>query len=410
MNRLILIVSVVFLCGYSLNAQNQSNAYQVLVRKIDSLKTAVMNNGTVQVPESHWNFIDLSVEERNRVLDYVETFFDQTEYMGFYNLGISLLVRFFHNLNSNQSDDKYTMDRIARLHLENAFYVFRESFSFLGRVADYSEETRERLRNILEGNKTEKDIRARRLLATRDIRRDFSPDIERTVNRIVREREIDDEETKVFLTDSITTVFIEDRIQFMNSYFPFGRHGILRIGSSGDLRFVQGLERILETDFPPPSPRTSTFGWELRINNIREAAIYALAKLGVQKYLDKVYARENFNFAYLGTQEAFLIHLERNFVWNRRCRPLIGTRAVSPCAVVVLANAVEFSDRLLNVPNEIRLMALNALLNFVAPDDITNYDPNQDEKNRKYIEMVYYVFNWIMENQDVWGIREIDYF
>ena len=409
----ILVISVMFLSGYSINAQNQNCNYQCIIHTIDSLRTALMNGEEVEVPVNYWNFNDLSVEERNKVLDYVEeVLFNQTEYMSFYFLGVRLLGNFFNSL--RQSDDQYTKYRMARLHLDKVFYVSRESLSFLGRVADYSEETRERLRNILEGNKTEKDIQARRMLATWDINRSvsFRIDIDNDVNRIMRETDRDDEETRAFLTDSVTAVFIENRIQTMNSVPPFLGRAILRIGSSNDLRFVPGLERQLQADVPPPNSNNARL-WEYRINWIREPVIYALAKLGVQPYLDEVLARDEFNFRYLGTREAFLTHLERNFVWNRRCWIPSGGGGASLCAIAVIVDAIgsRGSSHLINIPDEMIRMAMGSMFNFVPPQDLENYDPSQDEQNRERIENIYYIFNWIMENQDVWEIRgQIDYF
>ena len=406
MKRIILIISTVFLYVYSINAQNQISNFQTIIDRIDSLKTTLTVGGTTRVRDHQWNFNDLSVEERNQVLDHMETvLFSQIEYMSFYSLGISLLVNFFDSLVN--CDDKHTRDRIARLYLDNMFYVFDESFTFLGRVADYSEETRERLRNILERNKTEEDIQARRKLATWDIKRGFHRDIDNNVNRIMRETDRDCEETRAFLTDSVTAVFIENRIQFMDNFPPFYRRAVLRIGSSNDSRFVPGLEQLLGTQLPVDD----TAPQEFRANTLRGAIIYALAKLGVQKYLDIVFAREHFNFRYLGTQEAFLIHLERNFVWNRRCRSLTDG-GVSLCAIITIVDAVGtvVVRQLTNIPDEIGDLASRAIIHFSLPEDIENYDPNQDERNRKHIQNIYYIYNWIMENQDVWVVRQIDYF
>ena len=404
--RRIILIAITVLFWQTVSAQ-QTSGYNAVIATIDSLIYVVQNHISVEVPHrDSLGFYSLSINEQNRVIDHVLTLYDQTENGNLLNLARSLWVRFH-----DSRTDTTIQDRVARLYLDKTYHTFRESLTFLGRIANYSDETRERLRNLLEGNKTEEDIQARKMLATRDIKRDFRRDIDNDVNRIVRETNRDDNETRAFLTDSVTAVFIEDRIQFMNSFPPFGRRDILRIGSSNDLRFVAGLERILETDFPPPSPLTPISSWKLQINDIREATIYALAKLGVQKYLDKVYARERFNYRYLGTKEAFLIHLKRNFVWNRRCRTMIDDRAISPCAIAELVNAVGFDRHLANIPDEIRRMATAALFGFVPPQNLENYDPNQDERNRAYIEKAYYVFSWIMENQDVWEIRrQIDYF
>lgn len=395
MNRLILIVGIV-LCGYSLNAQNQNNSYQTLIHKVDSLKTVVMSGETVQTRDYQWHFIDLSVEERNRILDYIETFYTQTEYMGLYNLGISLLVRFFHNLNDYQSDDKYTMDRIARLHLEKAFYVFRESFSFLGRVEDYSDATRERLRNILEGNKTERDIEARRRLAIRNVIEHSGQErIDSEVERMMQITDRNDEETRIFLTDSITNLRIESDIEFMNRFLPFGVHGILRIGSSNDLRFVAGLERILETDFPPPSPLTSISSWERRINNIREAAIYALAKLGVQKYLDIVFAKEYIYFEYLGTRDAFFRWLEMNRDWNRFGAIRTGA---SGAPMPLLSLWIAQRHILNEVPREV-ILSIWDLERFCIPDR-QDCDCAQIEYNKLIVERIDRLHQWFLDNKD----------
>ena len=408
--RRIILITITVLFWQTVSAQ-QTREYNAVIATIDSLIYAVQNHISIEVPHrDSLGFYNLSIDEQNRVIDHVLTLYDQTENGNLFNLARTFWVRFHDN-----RTDITIRDRVARLYLDKAYHTFRESLTFLGRVADYSDETRERLRNILEGNKTEADIKARRLLATRDIRSNarFRIDIENDVNRIMRETDRDDDEARAFLTDSVTAVFIENRIQFMNSYPPFGRHGILRIGSSGDLRFVAGLERMLETDFPPPSPRTPISSWEFRIDGLRRAAIYALAKLGVQPHLDEVLARERFNYRYLGTPEAFLIHLERNFVWNRRCIIPSGGGGSSLCAIAVIVDAVGSlgNSHLTYIPAEIRRKALGSMFNFSPPQDLQNYDPSQDEQNREHIENIYYIFNWLMDNQDVWEIRrQIDYF
>jgi hypothetical protein len=170
---------------------------------------------------------------------------------------------------------------------------------------------------------------------------------------------------------------------------------------------VAGLEKLLETDFPPPNGFVIS-SWDFQINSLREATVYALAKLGVQKYLDEIYARDNFNFRYLGTKEAFLIHLERNFVWNRMCVIPSGGGGTEICAIAILVDAMSSrgNSYLINIPEEIRRLPLGIMFGFIPPSNLADYDPSQDEQNRERIEKIYYIYNWIMENQDVWEIRE----
>jgi hypothetical protein len=395
MKKILLIFCIPLLLLDQIEAQEQ-NDYLFFIQTIDSLKNVLINGGTVEMPQNYWDFNSLSLNDRNMVLDYVETLYAQTEYGSFYNLGINLLVTFYEN------DDKNTQDKIARLYLDKAFYSFSESFTNLGKVVDYSEQTKERVKNILEKNRTEEDINARIILAKRRVKRRNSEEIENSVKKIMRETRRKGHEVEIYLTDSLTNAYIEKDVQWMNEYPPFERFTILQIGGSKDLRFIEGLEKILMTDYAS-FRLNSLSGWEFQINSIKEACVYALAKLGVNKYVDEVFSNEeDIKWQYIGTQEAFIRWLELSLRWDRWRKTNSSAKDSLPIAVVHFYWAMRYLPQKI-VPIEIGIGARH-----VEYFDITvvgeNYDPFKDEKNRETIERIYKLFDWIKNNQDKWEL------
>jgi hypothetical protein len=363
--------------------------YSCFIQAIDSLKTSLMSGATVKVPKNYWNFNDLSIEERNQVLDYIETLYNQTEYMSFYHLGINLLVDLFEN------DDKNVQDRIARLYLDKAYYVFRDDLTNLGKVTDYSDETKERLKNILERNKTEEDILARKNLAKRDVKREHKNEISKSVKKIMQETDRKGEQIELCLIDSLTDVYVNKKIQRMEEYPPLEKYTILQIGSSNDQRFVAGLEKILATDYAAFCQDRDCKSWESLINSIKEACVYALAKLGVRQYLDTVYAQKDFHYEYLGTADALLKFIERNFDWNT------GARRCSVCGVLPqpLMTAFYAVRCVKNVPKDVHIGYLETEV-FIEVSSIKDYDPSKDEQNQEIIQKVKKLYQWFFDNKD----------
>jgi hypothetical protein len=400
MRKIVLIIIVAFFSQIA--SAQQTKEYNAIIATIDSLIYAVQNHISVEVPHrDSLGFYDLSIDEQNKAIDHVLTLYNQTENDDLFSLARNLWVRFH-----DDRTDKTIQDRVARLYLDKAFYTFRESMTFLGRVEDYSEETRERLRNILEKNRTEEDIEARRNLALRDVKRNFGQErIDNEVERIMQITNRNDEETREFLTDSITNLRIKETIEFMEKYPPLGRGAILRIGSSNDLRFVAGLEKLLETADNYYSFIRLVHFRENDINRLKEAIIYALAKLGVQKYIDIVFAKEsiiiysgerNFHYAYLGTKEAFFRWLEINRDWNRFGSLTSISGSQLPAPILSLEKAQGYIQN--EVPRELRIR-IRDIEDFCIPDR-QNCNAAQIENNKLIIERVDRLYQWFLDNKD----------
>jgi hypothetical protein len=400
MNKTIILIGIAVFWNVHIKAQSPKCDYQCIMYVIDSLKIASVNGlRLVSPPKERWNFNDLSIYERNRIVDYVEVMYEQ----GFYDLGGKLLVNFYGNNDTN------LQNRVAILHLDKAFYSFNKSFTYLGSLSNYSDETKERLKNILEGKMTENDIKARQLRAMQDARRNYSIRIDADVARVIRTDNRNIEEIINHVNDSITSIYAKIEMRRIEKYPPLTSGAILRIGGSKDMRFVPGLEKILETDYH--SLVTDDFGWTLEINSVQDAALYALAKLGVQKYLEQVYESEHIGraYKYLGTKEAFLKYLDRVFIWNKGCFMDTSQRLPDPCAIVVLFEEIMFGrDYLLNIPEDIKFLLSIVYYCYITPRNIniTDYDPSKDEANSEYIKIANHVYRWLIDNQDVWEIQQ----
>jgi len=398
MKRIIVIISMMFLNIFSTNAQNNKCNYLCFIHTIDSLKNALRYGKTIETPKNYWNFNDLSIEERNQILDSIEIFYNQRKYNSFYYLGINLLVDFFNN------NDKTVQDRIARLYLNKVFYVFDSEFTNLGKVADYSDSTKERLKNILEGKQTEEDKEARMLLAKRNVQKHYSNDINKEVKKMMNGTK--DSSIKICLKDSLTNAYIKKEIHYYNSYPPLERYTIFQIGSSKDKRFVDGLESILTTDYPPVYPVTDKQYWEYQINTIKQACTYALAKLGVQKYINEILANDtNINYSYLGTKEAYLRWLKINFDWKKSSR-FTTIDPYYPNPVIIMP---EVSDYVKNIPKNLQVQYpdVDNYLDYfdkMNNEQKENYDPLKDEKNKEIIQKIYRLYNWIKNNPDKWEL------
>jgi hypothetical protein len=161
------------------------------------------------------------------------------------------------------------------------------------------------------------------------------------------------------------------------------------IGSLKDQRFAPGLKSMLEEykdhkDYP----------------KIKESCMYALAKLGVQQYLDSVYAQKFVRYEYLGTKEAFLKELDKKFVWNKGSR-MFTNQPLQPSALMILEEAIMYRY-LRNVPKEIQIELGN--IKFVVPESFEDYDPSKDEQNKESIQKAYRIYNWIKDNPDKWEL------
>jgi hypothetical protein len=127
------------------------------------------------------------------------------------------------------------------------------------------------------------------------------------VNKIMKQTNRKGEDIEKFLLDSIVQSIIETDLQPIKNR-PVAGSCIAMAGSLNDERFIPVLESTIE------EYKNHQDSAEITID-----CIYALAKLGVKKYMDYILQnRSNIDFYYLGTRESFLKCLDNNnFAWNR---------------------------------------------------------------------------------------------
>ncbi|GAB6013343.1 hypothetical protein [Viscerimonas tarda] len=391
---------VILLFTINITAQEKKD-YMFFISSIDELKTKYAVKQylyeSVEVPEKdYWKFYNLSLDEQNMVLDYVITLYDQKEYANLYQLGRRLLSRFYDKRNN-----KDIQSRIIEIHLDKRYYMYTISFSYWGYVDNYSEKAKLRLLNILENRKTSEDIDAWRVLAEAIVNTSHGKSIEIDVRNIMKNERIENEEIEQLLLDSILQQRIDEEIQEYEKYPPLGNDGDLyEIGSSGDKQFIPALEAILEKDYYASMfGRWSEWEWNFKRTNLQKACTYALAKLGVQKYIDEIFENdEEINYQYLGTKEAFLRWLEINYVWNEVSSFKVEGGIPDPKAFVFICRAMNYIE---NLPRGLRL-TIKDIEEYIAPssEKIKDYDPLKDGQNKGIIEKVFKLHQWIMDNKE----------
>jgi hypothetical protein len=383
--RQILVLVMLVLCSLNIIAQEQKD-YQFFINMIDSLKTEYsvkefINRSVVKLPYQYKDyFSDLSENGQNRVLDYISELYNQTEYLGLYGLAGVLLDEYY-----SSSKDNVTK-RMIEINFDKICYMSSEVVDF-GHSKYYTQYAKDRLLEIAEKRWNEEDIKAWTILITQTLNIDS---YKRDVKKIMRETNRQGEDVENYLLDSLVHKGIEKNLQ-ANMNRPIYKRCIMIIGSLNDQRFIPALESMLEEykdrkDYP----------------EIKKACTYALAKLGVQKYIDEVYNSEYIPYRYLGTKEAFLKYLDKKFVWNVGA-VVFSNEKYRPSALAVLDEALYYRY-LKNVPPEIDQELWSIITNYVIPENFADYVPDKDEQNRESIQKAYHIYNWIKENQEVWEI------
>jgi hypothetical protein len=375
-----------FIClSITITAQS-TKEYNGFIQSIDSVKSKYAVKRFLYAGDFHQSFqanygnrlSQLSIDEQNSVIDYVCELYNQKEYIGLYRLAGELLKGFY-----NFSNEEKIKTRIIDIWYDKICYM-SSSVGSIGNSEYYSEYAKNRLLAIVAKQWTEEDIAAwtifiKQLLNIESYKRD--------VQRIMKESNRKGNETENYLLDSLIQQGVEKNLQ-KNMNASVSEKCIYMIGSLKDERFIPYLEKMLSTDYG-----------EERNEWIKEACTYALAKLGVQKYIDEAYTMEYINFEYLGTKEAFLKWLEKSFVWNKGDRLYSDVRH-SPKAIVSLIRINYY----LKLPQEIKGELWGIEFNCFTPESIATYDPNKDEQNRDVIEKAYKLYNWIKNNPDKWEI------
>jgi len=388
MKKIILILSIIFCCNL-ITAQGIKD-YQVMVHMIDSMKNEysmkeLINSPMVKCPYQYRElYKNLTKDYQNKVIDCIYDLYNQEEYFGLYSLACVLLDEYY-----NYSKEEIRK-RIIDVWFEKSCY---SSFSItdLGRSQDYSEKTKQRLLDILSKKWTQEDIAIWEKRSEQALRQYYINDYKEDVKKIMKKTNQHGENVEEMLLDSIIQDGVNRNMK-ENINRPISQSCILMIGSLNDKRFVSALESMIE---------------EYKENEdhhrIKEFATYALAKLGVQKYLDVVYNSEYIPYRYLGTKEAYLKYLDKMFVWNKGGRAYTYEK-FRPSALAVLDETIMYNSYLKNVPDKIKKEHWSIIKNYVIPENFSDYDPSKDEQNKESIQKAYLIYNWIKDNQNVWEI------
>jgi len=364
--------------------------YEYLINRIDSLRriytiSDFTNNSGISYNEGNC-FPFLSETEQNKIIDKIENMYAQKVYIGLYDFAGDLLMKLYKWDNPNKINK-----RIVEIWYNRICY-FSNYVDCLGFSKDYSENSKKRLYDILEKRWTQEDINAWKIINEHSLKKDFTNYYRSKSIKIMKATNRMGEDIEKTILDSLLQDSIDKKIK-ININTPVSKNCILMIGSLNDRRFVPLLEKMIEE-----------YKEDKDSIKIKEACTYALAKLGVQKYLDQVYyVYPYINYKYLGTKEAFLKQFDKDFVWNQ-ITSIYPYQPQIPSALVALYHAVYLAGYLKNIPPEIEMKFWNSLNNFIYPQSYKNYNPEKDEKNKENIQKATEVYNWIKNNPDKWEI------
>ncbi|MDR1762889.1 MAG: hypothetical protein LBR64_02870 [Dysgonamonadaceae bacterium] len=379
MKKTFIFISIFVLC-MQISAQTTSE-YNDLIHSIDSLKIKYSVKRFLFAGDFLFDFQSnygkklafLQEEEQNKIIDYVYELYNQKAYIGLYGLAGELLKGFY-----DFSDRENIRKRIIEIWYDKICYMSSVIVS-IGKSSDYTDKVKDRLLEIVEKKWRAEDINAWTVFIEQNLNMD---EYKREAKKIMENYHTQhDKITEKYLLDSIVRSEKEKRLNlYMNR--PVSRSCILMIGSLNDNRFIPCLERIFEENE----------------NNaeIKEGCIFALAKSGVQAYLDSVYKQKTVHFRYLGTKEAFLKWVKLNFNWNEWDHFCSNCSDI-PQSLKTIRNA---QDVLLNVfPKELKL-TFPDIENFVSPANIQDYDPTKDKQNKEVIQKINKIYQWFFDNKE----------
>jgi hypothetical protein len=384
MKALIFWISIIF-CSHLIVAQDIQN-YQALVYMIDSMKKEYSVKELINSPmikqayQYRKHYKVLTTEYQNKVIDNICDLYNQTEYLGLYSMASVLLDDYYY----------YSKEEV-RKKIIDVWYDKRCYSSFtvtsLGNAGNYSEKAKQRLLDILAKKWTQEDISIWKIRSEQSLRQYYTNDYMQDVKKIMKETNRHGENIEKILLDSLVQDDVTRNMK-TNINRPVSRNCIYMIGSLNDLRFVPGLESMLEE-----------YKDHKEYPEIKKACTYALAKLGVQKYLDEIYASDDINYSYLGTKEAFLRWLDVNFDWKKSWWKYHSESSSYPRPMVIMD---EIFMRIKNVPKEL-LIPYSYSFTFNTKQWDT-YDPFKDEDNKEYIQKIYNLYHWIKNNPDKWEL------
>jgi hypothetical protein len=389
MKRIIIVINVVF-CSQFIVAQDMNN-YHFFIHVVDSLKTKYsvnqfINRPMVDLPYQYrQHYSELSEEEQNKVLDYVCEFYNQTNYLGLYGIAGVFLDEYY--IYSKESVRR----RMIEINFDKISYMSSTVVNF-GASKDYTQHAKDRLLEIIEKKWNDDDIKAWtiRIKQTLDIE-NYKVD----VKKIIQETNRQGENIENHLLDSLIRENIEKELQ-VNMNRPIDKRCIMMIGSLKDNRFIPNLENFL-----------NEYHKNVDYYAIKEACTYALAKLGVQQYIDTVLIdNDRIHCWYLGGKWAYLRWLEGNFVWNKLGRLSTNSMYELPLAMISLFQTQNIIE---SIPQEIKLGPLD-IERFDNSVISEKYNPLKDDNitNQPIIQKVYKLYQWIKDNPDKWEMPETD--
>jgi hypothetical protein len=378
MKKILLITCLIFCCKL-ITAQESSN-YQFFITFIDSLKTEYsvkkfINSVMVDLPRHYRKpYSELSEEEQNKVWNYVSTLYNQTEYLGLYGLAGVLLDGYYSYSKDN------VKKRMIEINFDKISYMSSEVIDF-GESKYYSQHAKDRLLEIAEKQWSEDDIKAWTVFIKQSLNIDS---YKKDVQKIMENADMDSEETANYLLDSLIQKGIAKNLQ-TNINRPIYKRCIMMIGSLGDQRFVPALENMLEEykdhkDYP----------------QIQQACTYALAKLGVQKYIDEIFENDkDIHYRYLGTKEAFLRWLEINRDWKQSDR-LCTSCGYLPLPLISLYKSQKYVQN--EIPKELKISILD--IEYFCLPGKDNCDSVNIENSKLTVQKVEKLYQWFINNKD----------
>lgn len=379
MKKRILVLSIAF-CSNVIAAQDVQN-YQELVHMIDSMKKEysvkeLINSPMVKRPYQYRNNYEvLTTEYQDKIINHICELYNQTEYFGLYTLASVLLYDYYGY--SKEDIKKKIIDVWYDKRCYSSF-----SITSIGDFINYSEKTKQRLLNILAKKWTQEDIDIWKLRSEQSLRQYYINDYKRDVQNIMRETNRKGKDVEKILLDSLLQDAVKRNIK-ININRPISQSCILIIGSLKDERFVSGLESMLEEykDYP----------------EIKEACTYALAKLGVQKYINEIFKNnEDIKWWYLGTKDAFFRWLEINRNWNRWDR-LCSECGSLPAPLISLWNAQSYVKN--DIPKELKI-GYRDIEYFCLPD-WKDCDSTKVENSKQTIQKINKLYQWLIDNKDI---------
>ena len=376
----ILFIAICLLSVNNINAQNTPN-FNDYVPWMDSLKIEYSVKKFVNLSQINYdyerNFGNLSISEQNLLINKIEDLYKQQEYVGLYCLAGCYLDR-FHRFSIEQK----IRERLTEIYFDKICYMSSKVVDF-GQPKYYTQYTKDRLLQIVEKRWSEEDLKAWSIFIEQNLNID---NYKRDVEKIKKETNRQGEIIEKFLLDSLMQKGIERDLE-SNTNRPISRWSIITIGSLNDQRFIPALETIIE---------------ETKIHKdsseYKKVCTYALAKLGVQKYIDEILENDkDINWRYLGTTEAFLRWLEINRDWNRWIR--LSSEASLPAPIVSLWEAQRLDSMRGKVPKELIITAIE-FESFCLPG-WKNCDSIKVENSKLTIQKVDKLYQWFLDNKDM---------